>query len=95
MPPVDQAQWWQISLCSVARDSLECGTGEAQTVDVTPRRVQHFEIVPGQVYRWENRRATNDNLIASGTVIADSNGLITVTGFQVTPKGNKLRILLP
>jgi hypothetical protein len=95
VPPVDRADQWQISLCSVASWSRDCGTGDDQTVDVTPRRVQHFPIIPGQVYRWENRRATNDNIIASGTVIADSNGLITITGFKVIAKGNRLRILFP
>lgn len=92
VPPVDEPNRWQISLCSVAAGSLECGTGEWQTVDVTPRRVQHFQIVPGQVYTWENRRATNDNLIGTGTVMADANGLLTITGFRVSPKGNRLRI---
>lgn len=91
-PPIDRTDQWQISLCSVASGSKDCGTGEDQTVDVTPRRVQHFQIVPGQVYRWENRRATNTNLIASGTVTADSNGMITITGFKVTAKGNQLVI---
>lgn len=95
VPPVDQPNRWQISLCSVAQGSTDCGTGELQTVDVTPRRVQHFQIIPGQVYTWENRRATNDNLIASGAVTAGSNGLITITNFQVSPKGNRLRITSP
>ncbi|HEY5571853.1 MAG TPA: prolyl oligopeptidase family serine peptidase [Anaerolineales bacterium] len=92
VPPVDVPNRWQISLCSVAAGSLDCGTGEWQTVDVTPRRVQHFQIIPGKVYTWQNRRATNDNLIGTGTVTADGDGLITVTGFRVSPKGNRLVI---
>jgi pimeloyl-ACP methyl ester carboxylesterase len=91
-PPIDEPKQWQISLCSLDRDSLKCGSGVTQTVDVTPRRLQQFRIAPGKVYQWQNRLVKDNSVVASGTVKADSNGLITVTGFQVFPGGNRLLI---
>ena len=90
--PIDQADLWQISLCPVWRTSLQCGsTIASETVDVTPRRVQHFKFVPGAQYTWENRGLDNA-LVASGTVTADSGGLVLIQGFLVTPSGNRLVI---
>jgi pimeloyl-ACP methyl ester carboxylesterase len=90
--PIDQADLWQISLCAVWRTSLQCGsTIASETVDVTPRRVQHFKFVPGAQYTWENRGLDNA-LVASGTVTADSGGLVLIQGFLVTPSGNRLVI---
>jgi pimeloyl-ACP methyl ester carboxylesterase len=93
-PPVDTPVRWQISLCSISADPSinDCGTGAPQTVDVTPRRVQHFVIRAGMTYRWENRRVRDGELVASGQVTADSNGVLTVPNFQVSPAGNRLII---
>ncbi len=84
--PVDTAAQWRISLRTT--DSA------SQTVDVTPRRVQHFVVTPGAGYAWENRRVSDNGLIASGSVVADSDGLIVVPAFVVSPGGNRL-ILAP
>ena len=67
-------------------------TGASTTADATPRRLQSFIISPGSSYDWENRRASDNGLVASGTVTADANGLITVAGFSVSPGGNRLRV---
>jgi hypothetical protein len=90
--PVDQPNLWLISLCSLDVDSLKCGSGNLQTVDVTPRRLQQFEVIPGKTYHWENRRVKDNTLVASGTVTADVYGVITVTGFEVFPDGSRLQI---
>jgi pimeloyl-ACP methyl ester carboxylesterase len=92
--PVDQKTRWQMSFCTVARGSLDCGGGATQTVDVTPRRLQAFAVTPGTSYTWENRRASDNHLVAHGTVTADASGLITVKKFLVTTEGNRL-ILKP
>ncbi|HEX9012180.1 MAG TPA: hypothetical protein VF813_01645 [Anaerolineaceae bacterium] len=92
--PSDQQELWQVSLCAVAAGSQTCGTGLPQTVDVTPRRVQHFVITPGTTYSWENRQVSDDALVESGIVQADADGLLTVTGFKVSPAGNRLLIRL-
>jgi PKD repeat protein len=64
------------------------------TATLTPRRLQQFPHPPGKQYTYENRRANDNALIASGNVIADANGLIHVTGFQISRDGNIL-ILRP
>jgi hypothetical protein len=92
--PVDQPTYWQMAFCAVAAGSQDCGTGVDQTVDITPRRLQQFVVTPGKTYTWENRTVSTNEQVASGTVTADENGLITVTGFQVSPAGNRL-ILAP
>ena len=90
--PVDEQALWQMSFCAVADGSDTCGTGEAQRVRVTPRRLQQFEVQPGALYAWENRRAADNELIDSGVVQADENGLVTVPDFEVLPEGNRLSL---
>ncbi len=92
--PVDRPRQWQMSFCAVAAGSRECGTGEPQTVDITPRRLQAFQVTPGARYQWENHRVRDNHLEASGSVTAGANGLITVKGFGVSPEGSRLVIRL-
>jgi predicted esterase len=65
---VDQSDRWKIRLT---------GTG---TADVTPRRLQHFEIRPNQAYRWW----LNDTTGAGTAATADSNGALTLPAVQVS-----------
>ena len=95
--PVDTSTQWAMSFCyqDVDRYRNECGSGQPLTVDITPRRTQHFARVAGAGYRWENRRVRDGVLVASGVVTADSDGLITVPAFALNdPDGNRL-ILAP
>jgi len=92
--PIDTADEWRISLRTLVLSVSEGSVGSTQTVDVTPRRLQTFHIVPADACAWENRRVGDNGLVASGTVIADAAGLITVPAFQVTSGGNRL-ILRP
>ncbi|MGA9347952.1 MAG: alpha/beta hydrolase-fold protein, partial [Anaerolineae bacterium] len=84
--PIDTDDEWRISLHTT--------DGSTQTADVTPRRLQTFTIVPANAYAWENRRVSDNALVASGTVFGDADGLVTVPAFQVTSGGNRL-ILRP
>ena len=93
--PIDTADLWQISLCPVVDDGYDdnpCGSGPAQTVDVTPRRLQRFLVVPGETYAWENRRVSDNSLVASGLVSASPAGVLTVPGFSVSGAGNRLSL---
>ena len=94
--PVDEAERWQMSFCSTKTGYRTCGDGlpVTQTVDVTPRRLQHFRVTPGARYDWENRQVKDGALIASGTVTADSYGLVTIPKFTISAGGNRL-ILKP
>jgi PKD repeat protein len=64
------------------------------TATLTPRRLQQFPRLAGKQYTYENRRASDNALVANGTVTADAYGLIHVTGFQISREGNIL-ILRP
>ncbi len=81
-PPIDSADQWRLSLRTT--------DGSNQTVDVTPRRLQHFVVTPGASYDWENRLVSDDSLVASGVVTADADGLVTVEDVAVSPGGNRL-----
>ncbi len=85
--PQDQPDLWSISLCAVTVGSHECGSGERQTVDITPRRVQNFVFVPGMRYDWKNVEVASGKIIAQGTVSANSRGLVTIKKFVVSPDG--------
>ncbi len=84
--PVDTASQWRISLRTT--------DGSNQTVAVTPRRLQAFTIMPGATYAWQNRRVSDNGLVASGVVTANSQGLLTVNGFAVSAGGNRLLLSL-
>lgn len=90
--PIDEADRWQISLCSVAPGLLDCGTGRNVTLDVTPRRLQHFKMFPLTQYDWQNIQLSNGKSVAEGTIMSDKNGLITIKTFMVSPEGNRLMI---
>jgi pimeloyl-ACP methyl ester carboxylesterase len=82
--PIDETKGWQISL-RTTDDST-------QTVDVTPRRLQNFIITPGASYICENFRVSDNVRVAAGKVSAETNGLILIPAFQVTSRGNRLRL---
>ncbi len=84
-PPLDTPSSWQISLRPV-------GEPITLTVDVTLRRVQTFRVLPGALYRWENWRLADGQLVASGTVMADETGLLSVPGICISPSGNRVRV---
>ncbi len=81
MVTVDTAARFEMTLIS--------GTGTF-TADVTPRRLQKFTLTPGQLCSWTN--VQSGSAIASGTVTADTNGLVSVTNFTITTTGNRLII---
>jgi len=93
--PVDTPGKWQVSLCSVSPEIAmsACGGGPAQTVDITPRRLQYFTIAPGAEYAWENHRVSDNSLVASGKITAGADGTVTVKAFAVSPEGNRLVIM--
>lgn len=82
-PPVDTATRWELSLRSLQG---------SQTVDVTPRRCQHFNVSPGTIYQWENHQVADHQLIANGTVTGTTDSLLILEGFAVTAAGNRLVI---
>ena len=62
--------------------------------DITPRRLQAFQVIAGGLYHWENKRLTTEEIIQSGTAFADDYSLVTIPGFMIEKNnlGNKLII---
>jgi hypothetical protein len=65
------------------------------TVDVTPRRLQSFQVTPMATYAWSVRRLADNTPVASGVVTADSLGIVTVPAVTVLREGVLLRINVP
>ncbi|MBI5711683.1 MAG: hypothetical protein HZC42_15475 [Candidatus Eisenbacteria bacterium] len=65
---------------------------ESLTVDVTPRRLQRFPIVPGGYYAWAVRRLPDSATVQSGHLVTDPIGLLTVNGVKVYRTGSLLTL---
>ncbi len=84
---VDQPNHWEVTVGLVDRSPAErC------TVDVTPRRLQHFAARPGERFRWSNTRLSDGQGLQSGWVTADRFGLVTLPQVVVERGGNRIRI---
>lgn len=79
--PTDTPTEWRLSLRT--EDNLP------DTVDVTPRRLQQFEVHADVPYVWQNQSVLDDTIVDSGVVFADADNLLTLPTFEVTPDGNR------
>ena len=67
-----------------------------QTADVTPRRTQAFSVIPDQQCDWSTLNRTSGEAIDSGSVTADIDSLLTVTGVEIhSGTGTRLVIDCP
>lgn len=76
----DSAEKLQITLWMVTDEELgsKIFTAPKETVtDVSVRRLQNFRVAPNQKVKWTYGTQ-------SGTVTADKNGLVTITGLKMT-----------
>ncbi len=55
---------------------------DTATADVTLRRLQRFRVQPGRRYQW--RATQQGKLLASGTLLPDAAGLLTIPGVKLT-----------
>lgn len=62
-------------------------------VDVTPRRLQSFSVIPGKSYQWEVRDGATEALLATGSVPPDAYGLVTIPSVLVTAEGALVTLL--
>jgi hypothetical protein len=68
-------------------------TSKTQTfVDITPRRIQNFAVDAAYSYNWKNIDITTGTAIASGSILPDAKGLLTVQNFEINGTGNRLVI---
>ncbi|MEZ6063177.1 MAG: alpha/beta hydrolase-fold protein [Planctomycetaceae bacterium] len=81
-PIVDMPEHYEITLASKT---------SAQTANITPRNLQQLVVNPGSTFQWRNINNSTAAVVASGTVTADSQGLLTIPQFLIgTGVGNRL-----
>ena len=82
-----------VDLPGVYKISLRSTSGSAQTADITPRKMQLFELIQGDTCSWTATDNSDDSLIASGTAEVDFDLLITIPGVpMLTDDGTLLEI---
>ena len=94
---VDRADEFGISIRLVRNRRFGEYRQDTATVDVTPRRTQHFRPAPGARVKWQNVSQAdpkNPRVIAQGEVVADKHGLVTVPKFTVGKAGWGNRLVL-
>jgi len=79
--PLDTATEWRLS--------LQTTDGMPATIDLCPRRLQAFQVLPDVPYVWLNENIATADTVASGVVFADADGLVTLPDFAVSPTGNR------
>jgi hypothetical protein len=68
----------------------------AQTADVTPQRRQAFNPVPGATVTWRNINNATGQVVQSGTLIVDADGLVTLPSVMIgTGTGNRFILTVP
>lgn len=82
---VDEAVAWETTVGLIAK-----APKEGCTVDLTPRRLQKFEVKAGDQAKWAS--TSDGKEVQSGTVTADKYGLLTIEGLKVTKAGVRVRI---
>ena len=94
---VDQPRHWQTTLRLHDLTMLwgPAPAPDSARVDVTPRRLQAFVVVPDSAYTWQVTRLEDGAIVQSGTVVADTVGLLTVPGVKVYRLGSRLDFGLP
>jgi hypothetical protein len=93
---VDLPHRWQVRL--YLRDLTTLwGTlpaPDSLTVDVTPRRLQHMLVTPGNLLAYTVARLPDSAVVQSGTVVADSLGLVTLPAAVVYRGGSLVALQL-
>jgi pimeloyl-ACP methyl ester carboxylesterase len=60
------------------------------TADITIRNAQNFICSVNENVSWENKDLSGGSTVASGTVTADANGLVTIENCDILTAGNTL-----
>jgi dienelactone hydrolase len=68
---------------------------EVVTVDVTPRRLQNFVLIPGQTIEWSVKRLSDSRIVQGGLSVVDSTGHVTAYGVEVHGSGTHLSMGVP
>jgi pimeloyl-ACP methyl ester carboxylesterase len=90
----DNNDAWAVALSTRGLSTLwgPLPAPESLTVDVTPRRLQHFHPSVGAAIDWTARRASDNALVQTGTVNVDALGLVTIPQVKVYRTGTNLSL---
>ena len=84
---VDTESRWEITV-----GIIDKAPEEYCMVDITPRRCQQFKLNANEICTWENVDISSGEVIESGQVTADENGLITIPQIKVGKSKNRIVI---
>jgi len=76
--------------CSIRLDPA--GAIGSDAVDVTPRRLQTFHPAAGKFYRYRVTDIATAAVVASGSVTADADNLVTIVDVPISKTGARLHI---
>jgi pimeloyl-ACP methyl ester carboxylesterase len=84
---VDETDTWEmtVSLMSTAPE-------DSCLVDITPRRLQNFNVEPGAIVYYKNIDSESEEIVDSGQVVVDEYGLITIKQTEVSKTDNRIVI---
>jgi hypothetical protein len=83
--PVDTTDRWEVAIRSLSG---------GQFVDITPRRLQNFQVIPGRFYSMESRNLNSDVLMENLIQKANENGILTFERVLITENGNHISVVL-
>ncbi len=86
---VDTVDQWEISVAL-----MDTAPGESCQVDITPRRLQNFYVMPGVVVGYINIDVNSGEVVDSGEVMTDEYGLVTIPQTVVSQGGNRIVVAL-
>lgn len=81
----DTDKKWSAKISHIADDKQEAAA------DITPRNLQKFKVSNKDEYSYANTDSSG-NIIQSGTIKADENGLLTISQVKITSIGNTITI---
>lgn len=65
---------------------------KSSTLDLTPRRLQRFQVRPGVIYHYLNLNAKTDKVIQEGVAKPDQWDVLTLEKLTIVPDGNHIII---
>jgi predicted peptidase len=65
---------------------------DSATVDVTPRRLQQFHTAAGKAFSWNYKDDASGAILASGNLVADAFGLVTIPNLKLKKTARRLSI---
>jgi pimeloyl-ACP methyl ester carboxylesterase len=91
---VDHAYVWgtTLTLRSLSTRWATLPAPDSVLVDVTPRRLQSFKILPMRPVSYSLSYGSNGSVFRTGEALADANGVVTIPGVTVYRGGTRIAV---